>query len=248
MIIMSNKCKILEVESLSKKFGNKYAVKDLSFEIYEGEVYCLVGPNGAGKTTTLRMIVGLLTPTSGRVKIMGIDVHKNREKAMRYITYVPDVPVLYSELTVVETLLLYASLRGVDRHVAERRIEDLIEKFELKDYRDVKVRSLSRGTLQKLVIAMSFLPDPKLIVMDEPFMALDVHMQKVLKDEIRERSRMGTSFLISSHVIPWVEEIASRVCVIYNGIKVIEGSIEYVKTKLGGITLEEALLSILKAE
>ncbi len=244
---MSSKEKVLEVFSLSKRFGDFYAVKDLSFDVYEGEIFCLIGPNGAGKTTTLRMITGLLTPTSGYVRVLGHDVHKDREKAMRYMTYVPDVPVLYSELTVYETLVLYASLRDIEKSIAERLIEDLVMRFELRDHLHAKVRSLSRGTLQKLVICMALLPNPKLVIMDEPFMALDVHMQKVLREEIKERAREGTSFLISSHVIPWVEEIAHRVCVIYRGTKITEGTVMEVKNRLRALTLEDALLSVLKA-
>ncbi len=238
-------CKVLEVKSLSKKFSGKYAVKNLSFEVNEGEIYCLVGPNGAGKTTTLRTIVGLLSPTTGYVKIMGHDVHREREKAMRYVTFVPDNPVLYSELTVKEVIYLFASLRNIDREVVEDRMYELLDLFDLREYINVRVKDLSRGTLQKLAIVLSFLPEPKLIVMDEPFMALDVKTQRTLREEIKRMARRGTSFVISSHVLPWVEEIAHRVCVIYRGEKVVEGTIPEVKEKLGAATLEDALLNVL---
>ncbi|NPA23713.1 MAG: ABC transporter ATP-binding protein [Crenarchaeota archaeon] len=237
--------KVIEVTSLSKKFSDKYAVRNLSFEVHEGEIYCLVGPNGAGKTTTLRTIVGLLTPTSGRVRVMGHDVHREREKAMRYVTFVPDNPVLYGELTVREIVLLFASLRDIDRAVVEDRMFELLELFDLREYVNVRIKNLSRGTLQKLAIVLSFLPDPKLVVMDEPFMALDVKTQKTLREEIRKRARRGTAFIISSHVLPWVEEIADRVCVIHKGEKVVEGTPMEVKEKLGASTLEDALLNVL---
>ncbi len=237
--------KVLEVRSLSKRFAEKYAIRNLSFEVHEGEIYCLVGPNGAGKTTTLRTIVGLLSPSTGYVKVMGYDVHRERERAMRYVTFVPDNPVLYSELTVKETILLFGSLRDLDRSVIEDRMHELLDKFDLREYINVRIRNLSRGTLQKLAIVLSFLPEPKLVVMDEPFMALDVKTQKTLREEIRKRARRGTAFVISSHVLPWVEEIADRVCVIHRGVKVTEGSVLEVKEKLGAATLEDALLNVL---
>ncbi|RLE57817.1 MAG: ABC transporter ATP-binding protein [Thermoprotei archaeon] len=239
---------VLEVNDLWKFYGSYPAVRGLTFAIDEGIVYSLVGPNGAGKTTTLRTVVGLLSPSRGSVKVMGYDVHRERTKALKYVTYVPDNPVLYGELTVMEYVYLLASIRGLEKSLAERRAEYYFERFELKGLEKVKVSKLSRGNIQKLILTMAFIPQPKLIVMDEPYMALDVLAQKVLKEEIKELVKSGSSVLLSSHVLPWVEGIADRVCIMHRGIKVIEGTITEVKQAMKVSTLEDALLKVITGE
>ena len=240
--------KILEVKDLWKFYGKYPALRGLSFSIDKGMVYAIVGPNGAGKTTALRIIVGLLSPSRGYVKIMNHDVHRERTLALKYVTYVPDNPVLYSELTVMEYILLTSSLYGLDREIALERARYYLEKFEMKGLEKVKVSRLSRGNLQKLVLVTAFIPKPQLIVMDEPYTSLDILAQKVLREEIKELVKLGSSILLSSHILPWVEDIADKVCILHQGVKVAEGTVTEVKDMLRATTLEDALLKVISGK
>ncbi|RLF19085.1 MAG: ABC transporter ATP-binding protein [Thermoprotei archaeon] len=229
---------VLIAKHLAKRFGKIKALEDVSFEVYEGEVYALVGPNGAGKTTTLKIICSLLKPDKGYVRVMGYDVVTHRKDAMKYMAFVPDAPVFYASLTVREQIELYCCLRGVNVEDVEDRLEYLLEAFGLRKYERVLISKLSRGNIQKLALVQALLLEPKLIVMDEPYNNIDVDSQIVLKEEIMKLAKKGSSFLISSHILPWVSRIADRVGFINHGRILEEGRLDDLLAKYGTESLE----------
>ncbi len=236
---------VLDVINVCKNLG-KFSLRGISFSVQEGQIVALVGPNGAGKTTTIRVIVGLLRPDRGYVKVRGIDVHSRRCEALRYLTYVPDTPIMYGELKVLTYLRLVAEVRKVPKHVAEVRIQELVERFELKNYLNRKLAELSRGTLQKVAIVSALLPDFDIIVLDEPFNNLDPVAQYELKEVLKEIRKRGKGILLSSHIMGHVEDLADKVVLMYDGRVVLTTTPEEIVRKTGSTKLEDALVRILR--
>jgi ABC-2 type transport system ATP-binding protein len=221
------------------------AVNQLSFTVPPGEVLGLVGPNGAGKTTTLRALAGILQPTSGTIRLAGIDLKSEPVKAKARLAFIPDEPQLFDYLTVTEHLQFVARLYGVAD--AAPRIPVLLEELELTPKRDALPPELSRGMKQKLAIACGLLHSPSVVLLDEPLTGLDPVGIRRMKETIAARAREGAAVVLSSHLLHLVEELCTRILVIRRGQAVAIGTIEDIVTarpELRGQTLEEIFIAL----
>lgn len=236
----------IEVEGLTKQYGDLAAINQLSFTIGEGRIVGLVGPNGAGKTTALRALAGIHPPTEGAIRICGFDLREQPVEAKRNIAFMPDEPRLFEYLTVDEHLRFIARLYGVGTEW-RTRADDLLAELELTDKRGSLPTELSRGMKQKLAIACGLLHLPRVLIFDEPLTGLDPLAIRKMKDTIRKRASDGASIVLSSHLLVLVEELCDRVIILHNGRKVAEGTVAAIKREssaTGDGTLEDAFINI----
>jgi len=231
---------VLRVAGLEKRYGAVNAVQGLTFAVAPGEVLGLVGPNGAGKTSTLRCLAGILPPTSGRVVVAGYDLAKDAVDAKRELAFLPDEPRFFDYLTVWEHLNFTARLYGVEDW--EERGKALLEEMELTGKEKALPGELSRGMKQKLSIACGFLHSPKLILLDEPLTGLDPIGIRRMKASLRRRAEEGAALVLSSHLLPLVEELCHRLLVIAGGRAMALGSLEAIRSRLSGPEGESASL------
>ena len=239
---------MIEVTGLTKRYGEFTAVRDLSFTVRPGEVMGQVGPNGAGKTTTLRCLAGVIPATTGRVAIGGHDLATAPVEAKRSLAYLPDEPRLFDYLTVKEHLALVARLYGVGPWEERGRV--LLGELELTGKEDALPGELSRGMKQKLTIACGFIHDPRLIVLDEPLTGLDPLAIRKMKQSLKARAAAGAAVVLSSHLLPLVEELCHRVLVLAGGRMVAHGTVDEIRTALAGAagdSLEELFIRITTA-
>jgi ABC-2 type transport system ATP-binding protein len=233
---------MLDVERLSRKYGERDAVSDLSFEARPGEILGLVGPNGAGKTTTLRCIAGILLPTAGRIRIGGHDLLDEPLEAKRRLAFVPDEPFLFDYLTVEEHLLFTGRLRGVE-HGPERG-RALLEELELAGRERSLPSELSRGMRQKLAIACALLHEPGLILFDEPLTGLDPVGIRRMKDSIAARAAAGACVVVSSHLLHLVEELCQRILILKGGRRIALGTLAEIQAAAPRLEAEASLEAI----
>ncbi|HEX2451202.1 MAG TPA: ABC transporter ATP-binding protein [Gemmatimonadales bacterium] len=236
---------MIEVDSLSKLYGEFRAVQSLSFGVAAGEVVGLVGPNGAGKTTTLRSIAGIVRPTEGRIRVAGHDLEREPVAAKAALAFISDEPHLFDYLTVDEHLRFVARLYGVADAAA--RIPPLLEELELTDKRGILPGELSRGMRQKLAIACGLLHDPRALLLDEPLTGLDPVGIRRMKATIARRANAGAAVLLSSHLLNLVEEVCDRVLVLHHGRAVAFGTIADIvaeRPELAGQPLETVFLAL----
>lgn len=202
------------------------AVKDLNLHIPQGEIFAFLGPNGAGKTTTIKLLTGLLKPTSGKVLIGGYDIQKDYIQGKKLIGYVSDRPFLYEKLTGREFLQFIGDLHGVEGTLLKKRREELLELFDLISYEDHLIEDYSHGMRQKLILCAALLPGPKVLIMDEPMVALDPRSARLLKDTLRKEASRGTTVFLSTHTLSLAEELAHRIGIIHRGNLVATGTRE----------------------
>ena len=241
---------VLRVNGLEKTYGEVKAVQGLTFQVAAGEVLGLVGPNGAGKTTTLRCLAGILPPSAGRVTVAGYDLIQDPVDAKRSLAFLPDEPRLFEYLTVWEHLNFVARLYGVADW--EERGRALLEEMELGGKEKSLPGELSRGMKQKLSIACGFLHAPRLIILDEPLTGLDPLAIRRMKASLRERAEAGTALVLSSHLLPLVEELCHRLLIIAGGRVVALGTLADIRARLSGpegegASLEELFIRITSA-
>ena len=215
---------MIEVDSLTKLYGEFVAVDGLSFSVQPGEVMGLVGPNGAGKTTTLRCLAGIIPPTRGSIRICGHDLVNDTIAAKRLLAWFTDEPRLFEYLTVEQHLAFTARIYQVAEY--QPLANSLLEELELSDKRHSLPGELSRGMKQKLVIACGLLHDPKVIYFDEPLTGLDPIGIRRMKDSILKRAGAGAAIIISSHLLHLVQEICSHILILKNGRKISAGTIQ----------------------
>jgi ABC-2 type transport system ATP-binding protein len=208
---------MIEFDHVTRVYGPKTAVSDLSLAIPRGELFALLGPNGAGKTTTIKMLVGLLRPSRGAVRVCGFDLVADARNAHLHTGYVPDEPCLYDKLTGREFLWFIADMFGMPRHLATRRIGEEIEHFELGEFADDLAESYSLGMKQRLVFAASLLHDPDVLVLDEPMVGLDPRSVRIVKDLLKARTQEGMTVFMSTHTLAMAEEMADRVGIMVRG-------------------------------
>ncbi len=208
---------MIQFENVSRKYGNKVAVSELDLEIPRGELFGLLGPNGAGKTTTIKMVVGLLRPTSGVVRVCGYDVVADPRRANGLLGYIPDVPYLYDKLTGREFLQFLADMYGLDDRTASYQMARQIEQFSLQDFVNDLTETYSHGMKQRLAFAAALIHDPAVLVVDEPMIGLDPLSVRVLKDLLRQKAAEGMTILMSTHLLSVAEEIADRVGIVDRG-------------------------------
>jgi ABC-2 type transport system ATP-binding protein len=224
----------LEVENVTKSFGDFYAVKNLTFKIPEGTIYSLLGPNGAGKTTTIRMVMNIIIPDDGSVKILD---QKMDEDMKRRIGYLPEERGLYPRMKVGELLLFLAELKGLHGQDVRKKIDNWLERFDLADWKFKKAEELSRGMQQKIQFIATVIHQPDLIILDEPFGGLDPVNTKLLKDIMLEMKRQGNTIIFSTHRMEQVEMISDNICLINKAEKVLEGNLNWIKQQYGKNTI-----------
>lgn len=217
---------MIQVEHLTKIYDQFRAVDDISFSVEAGEIYGFLGPNGAGKTTTIRMLIGLLKPTSGRVVLAGHDLAKEPIEAKRAVGFVPDRPYLYEKLSAREFLSFIAGIYGVDNETCKRRTGELLEFFDLAAWADELVESYSHGMKQRLTMAGALLHRPRIFIVDEPLVGLDPKGARLLKDAFKELSERGTTIFMSTHSLAVAEEVCTRLSIIQAGRILTTGTFE----------------------
>jgi len=237
---------LIETRDLVKRYGDKVAVENVSFDVYGGEVFGFLGPNGAGKTTTIKMIVGLLLPTSGTVKVAGYDVQRQPMLAKASSGYVPDTPNLYAKLTGRELLRFVGDLYDLDRLQASRRIDELLRMFELVNAADDTVDSYSHGMQQKASLAAALMHDPRVLVLDEPTVGLDPKSARLIKDILRQLADRGAAVMLSTHILEIAERMCDRIGIINKGNLIAVGTMDELRAsdKTGQTSLEDIFLDL----
>jgi ABC-2 type transport system ATP-binding protein len=222
---------VVEVSHVAKSFGATQAVVDVSFAVHEAEIFGLLGPNGAGKTTTIRMMLDILKPDRGAVSILGGPM---TEAKKNWIGYMPEERGLYQDVTLERCLVHLATLKGLSIPEARRRLDEHLERFDLADHKNKKVKELSKGMQQKAQIINTILHRPELIIIDEPFSALDPVNTQLVKTVIRELSAAGATILMSTHQMHQVEELCDRILLIAEGRDVLYGDLNQIRRRFSG--------------
>jgi ABC-2 type transport system ATP-binding protein len=239
---------MIEVRGLTQRYGALTAVHDLSFEVRPGEVLGLLGPNGSGKSTTVKVLTGLIAPTSGVVRLDGTDVLKDVTAYKSLLGYVPEEPHLYSYLTGPEYLQLVGRLRGMDDGPLNEKIERFLELLDIWDDRYQTLSSYSKGMRQKILIAAAVLHNPRIVILDEPFSGLDVSAARVLKAFVRSIAADGKMVVFSSHVLEVVEQVCSRVVILKDGHVVGHDSVERLRATLRLPSLDAVFASLVEED
>jgi ABC-2 type transport system ATP-binding protein len=221
---------MIELRGVSKVFGSRRAVDRLDLCVRAGELFAFLGPNGAGKTTTIKMVCGLLSPTEGTVRVGGFPAAT--QEARQLLAYVPDQPFLYEKLTGREFLRFVVEMYGIERHVASRRIAELIETFELNDFVDELCESYSQGMKQRVVFAAALVHDPKILVVDEPLVGLDPRSARIVKDIFLSQARSGVSVLMSTHLLSIAEELADTIGIVDHGRMLAVGTLAELRARV----------------
>ena len=221
----------MKVSQIAKSFGDTQAVADVSFEVRRGEIFGLLGPNGAGKTTTIRIMLDIFKPDRGTVSILGGPM--TEEKKAR-IGYMPEERGLYKDVPLERCLLYLASLKDVPKKVAHQRLEDYLERFGLMEHKSKKVKELSKGMQQKAQIITTLLHNPELVIIDEPFSALDPLNVQLVKDLMCDLRAQGVTIIMSTHQMHQVEELCDRIVLIDNGREVLYGDLAEIRRRFSG--------------
>ena len=239
---------MLELRQLTKHYRTLPAVENVSFTLKRGEILGYVGPNGSGKSTTVKMITGLLQPTSGQILFEGRNVHDDLVSFKRRVGYVPEEPYLYTHLSGLEYLMLVGRLRGIDAPKLTRKAEALLDLFELRSSRFDRLAAYSKGMRQRVLIAAALLDDPELIILDEPFSGLDVSAALLFRQLLQELAREGRMILFSSHMLEVVEKLCSEVLILYRGKVVAQNSIANLRQMLALPSLVEVFAQLTRQD
>jgi ABC-2 type transport system ATP-binding protein len=221
----------VEVSHVVKSFADKVAVDDLSFSVAPGEMFGLIGPNGAGKTTTIRMMMDIIKPDSGGVTIFG---EKLGEATKNRLGYLPEERGLYKKLSVIDSVTYLASLKGMDRHSAAEKAEELLNQTGMLDSRKKKIEELSKGMGQIIQFIVTIIHDPQLVVLDEPFAGLDPVNTELLKGMLADLRNQGKAVILSTHQMNQVEELCDRILMINHGHTVLYGNLSEIKARYRG--------------
>lgn len=232
---------MLKFEHLTKKYGDKVVVDDLNLEIKEGEIYAFIGHNGAGKTTSIKCAVGILDFDEGEIFIDGKNIKSNPIECKKLLAYIPDNPDIYEYMTAIQYLNFIADIFEVPQEVREERINKYADMFEIRDNLAQQVSSFSHGMKQKLVITGALLHEPKLMIMDEPFVGLDPIATHKLKELMKEMCKNGTAIFFSTHVLEVAEKLCDMVAIIKGGKLLKSGTMEEIK---GDESLEQVFLEL----
>jgi ABC-2 type transport system ATP-binding protein len=234
---------IVEVRNLTKRFGDFTAVDNITFDINEGEILGLLGPNGAGKTTTIHMLLGLITPSSGNIKMFGLDLAQHRETILQQVNFSSTYISMPFSLTVEENLKVIARLYSLQN--IQQRIDDIIEKLEMGDIQHKLTRKLSSGQMSRLTLAKALMTEPKVLFLDEPTASLDPDIVNKIKAFLKEYQRTsGLSILYTSHNMREMEEMSNRIIFLQHGYIVAEGTSDQIIQRYGQRDLEEVFLKL----
>ena len=246
---------MIEIKNLRKVYGSKVALQELTLSIQTGEIFAFLGPNGAGKTTTIKILAGLLRPTSGSAFISGFDLATHGLQARTLMSYVPDEPYLYDKLTAREFLRLIGELYGMSKERLDRRIEEMAATFELDEFLDILTDCYSHGMKQRTVIAAALLHEPRVLVIDEPMVGLDPKSTRKVKDTLKHLAHSnGMTVFMSTHTLSVAEEVADRIGILNQGKLVALGTLDEVRKirtsnqAAGHQRLEDLFLDLTTAE
>ena len=217
---------MLKVNHISKSYGSIKAINDLSFEVSEGEIFGLLGVNGAGKTTTFRMIVGLLEPDDGTITLNSKNIDYDITDDIGFLT---EERSLFIKMSVLEQILFYGNLKGLDNKEIEKRLDYWLDRLKITEYKNEKIKNLSKGNQQKVQFIAAVINEPKLLILDEPFTGLDPFNVEILMQALREMAKKGTIVIFSSHRMEHVEMFCDRLLILVKGDKVLEGSLKEIK-------------------
>ena len=224
---------MLDLISLTKRFGNFTAVDNLNLSVKAGDFFGFLGQNGAGKTTTIKMITGLYAPTNGKILINNIDIFKEPIKAKSIIGYIPDQPFIYEKLTGREFLYFSGGLYSIDKNTLTKKITQIIDTLEIGNWVDKRTEEYSQGMKQRITIASALLHNPKLLVVDEPMVGLDPQSALVVKNVLKNLAANGTAIFMSTHSLNVAEEICTRIGIIKDGRMIFEDKKEIIETIKG---------------
>jgi ABC-2 type transport system ATP-binding protein len=242
---------MIELRNVTKSYRKHKAVIDLTLSVPKGEIYGFLGPNGAGKTTTIRMVAGALAPTSGSITLGGYDLAKKPKEAKSLLGYIPDRPFLYEKLSGEEFLAFTSDLYRVPKPQAEKKSQELLELFELWGWRDELIENYSHGMKQRLIMAGALLPDPKILVVDEPMVGLDPRGAKLVMEIFKRLAREeNVAVFISTHTMSLASRLCDRIGIISDGVLTAEGTEYELRDKLGvaGGDLEDLFLELTQRE
>jgi ABC-2 type transport system ATP-binding protein len=234
---------MIAVEHLVKEYGTFRAVDDVSLAVPPGEIHGFLGPNGAGKTTTMRMIAGLLKPSSGRIMVNGHDLETHPAAAKASLGFIPDRPYVYDKLTAGEFLRFHAGLFGMDDSTVPPRVQEMLDLFELRRWEHELIESFSHGMKQRLVMSAAFLHRPRAVAVDEPMVGLDPRGARLIKDVFRRMSERGVAILMSTHTLEVAQEMCHRISIIQKGRIIAQGTVDEVR-RISGSTTEAQLTSV----
>jgi len=240
---------MIELTHLVKRFGDLVAVNDISLEVPRGQFFAVLGPNAAGKTTTLKILAGLMRPTSGTARIGGFDIEIDPLKARQRMAFVPDFPFLYDKLTPWEFLRFVGQLFQMREERITTGGRELIARFNLEEFVNKPIEGLSHGTRQRIAIASALLHEPEVFIIDEPMVGLDPQHARVVKDVLKERSLGGMTVLVSTHQLSVAEEMADRIGIIHQGRLIAAGTREQLRQQSGAAGhLEDVFLALTAPE
>jgi ABC-2 type transport system ATP-binding protein len=229
---------MIKVENLVKRYGKFLAVDDVSLDVPAGEIHGFLGPNGAGKTTSIRVIAGLLKPTSGRVVIAGHELAREPEAAKQALGFIPDRPFLYEKLTASEFLRFHGGLYGLNGSGLDERAREMLELFELSRWGNELIEAFSHGMKQRLVMCSAFLHRPKAVLVDEPMVGLDPRGARLIKDIFRAMSRKGVAILMSTHTLEVAQEMCDHISIILGGKIIARGTVDELRQQAGSSDLQ----------
>ncbi len=236
---------MIEIEGVTKYFGSFCAVNNLSLVVPRGELFCFLGPNGAGKTTTIKMMCGLLHTSSGTIRLDGIDAAGNKEAIRRRIGYIPDTPFLYERLTPTEFFEFIGDLYGIAREEMGANRARFFKMFGMEEHAQTLIKDLSHGFRQRLIYAATFLHNPSVLFVDEPFVGLDPLTIRMIRDLLKEKTRSGMTIFLTTHILAFAENLADRIGIISRGRLIATGTLERLKqeSSIQG-NLEDVFLSL----
>ncbi|RTL42283.1 MAG: ABC transporter ATP-binding protein [Burkholderiales bacterium] len=239
---------MIDFQQLGKRYGNFEAVRDLNLHVARGELFGCLGPNGAGKTTTIRMMMGILVPTSGRVQIAGLDCHHQRAEVQRHVGYLPDTPVFYDYLRGREILQFVAEMHGFSRPEAAARADRMLDEFALRDDAQEYAVNYSLGMKKKLGLACALIHEPQVLILDEPINGLDPRASRDVQQRLRDLAARGCTVFVSTHLLDMAERLCSRIGIINKGQLAAVGTPDDIKHRLTqagqDASLEDAFLHI----
>ncbi|MDQ1331452.1 MAG: transporter ATP-binding protein [Thermodesulfobacteriota bacterium] len=237
---------MIHLENLTKKYGEFTAVSNLNLTIPKGEIFGFIGPNGAGKTTTIKMMGGIMDPTSGSIDICGINMKDEPERAKKNIGFIPDRPYLYEKLTGMEFLRFIGNLYNVDNKSFTGKAEEKLNMFSLLSWADELIESYSHGMKQRLIMAAALLHDPEVMIVDEPMVGLDPVAVRMVKDLFKHLAGEGMTIFMSTHTLKVAEDVCDRIGVINKGVLIATGTVGELKKKslLVDADLEDAFIKL----
>ncbi len=242
------KKKVLEIENVTKSYGDHIVVKNLSITLFEGEIFGLLGPNGSGKTTTIKSMTGLLTPDDGTITIDGLDVTKHTMKIKHMIGVMPDVDELMEDLTAWEFLRFIAAIRQLPMTKTDQQIEEWLRLLGIWEDRKRLLHSFSHGMRKKVQLVATLLHQPRLLILDEPTTGLDPEMIHLLKQILQEIKQKKIAVLLSTHDLYFAQQVCDRVCLIQKGMELIQGEVKWILKQCQSTSLEESYIQLTQSQ